>query len=529
MTENFHDNGIYEETLDRQSLLEDDECSVISGTKFARSIWLFTYSKKYDFYRLSGLYRNGFLSYCNKSGYFKRYREDGKSHCLIKNQDGIIDEIKAIRLKDDVFAPDQLLFEDLLFEYVDPEGAVYKISITAENLRETYLNNYHNLLNDNFLEHLTTHEKPLLKDSLNQTYLFFLNAIVKINGTQHTVLDYSFLEGSCIWRDNIIPRNFTYVTDYTTCHFSRFIQNICSNDSLRIKAVRSAIGYLVNTHGNLANSRAVICYDEEITDLKNPQGGTGKGVFAQAIKEVRTVTKLDGKRLDPKDKFRWQAVEQSTQIVWVDDAPAKLGFDIFHSVITDGWNVEKKNKEVFYIRPQDSPKLLLTSNSIVTGNGNTNERRQFIIEFSPYYSKLQRNGIKEPIRHVHGCIFFDPDDWSSDEWNMFYSFMVDCCRLYLAEGLQFIQHAGFEKNRLLQCTSSEFVEWMEEKNYQAGQEYNRADEYREFIESCGPFKDFPPRRFTAWLKEYAKYKLYEFKTRKSNGQSYFSFNQCSSD
>jgi hypothetical protein len=512
-----------------QSVFEPQEYLTISSHQFVISIWKFKYSKKFDVYYLAGLYLDGFLKICTYLGYYKRYHDDGKSHCLIHDKAGIIQEVKAIRLKDEVFDPDQLLFEDLKFDYINPVGQIFPISVTAEELRETYLKNYHNVLNDNFLEHLTTHEKPLLKDSLNQTYLFFLNVIVKITSTHNTVLDYSSLTGSCIWKENIIQRNFAYVEDYSACHFSRFISNICSNDPLRIKAVRSAIGYLVNTYGNVANSRAVICYDEEITDLKNPQGGTGKGVLAQAIKEVRTVTKLDGKRLDPKDKFRWQAIEQSTQIVWVDDAPAKLGFDIFHSVITDGWNVEKKNKEVFYIRPQDSPKLLLTSNSIVTGNGNTNERRQFIIEFSPFYSTLQRNGIKEPVLHVHGCTFFDPDDWSTDEWNMFYSFMVDCCRLYHAEGLQFIQHAGFEKNRLLQSTSSDFDEWMEEKNFKVGQEYNRADEYREFIDSCGPFKDFPPRRFTSWLKEYANYKQYEFKSRKSNGQSYFSFSQCSSD
>lgn len=77
----------------------------------------------------------------------------------------------------------------------------------------------------------------------------------------------------------------------------------------------------------------------------------------------------------------------TTQIVWIDDAPHKLGFEIFHSVLTDGWNVEKKREHEIIISPEHSPKLLLTSNSVVEGEGNTNERRA--VHFGILQSLLQ--------------------------------------------------------------------------------------------------------------------------------------------
>src|SRR5439155_25720777 len=121
----------------------------------------------------------------------------------------------------------------------------------------------------------------------------------------------------------------------------------------------------------------------------------------------------------------------STQVVWLDDARPELGFETFHSCLTDGWSIEKKFKDQFFIEPEDSPKLLITCNTILKGEGTTNKRRQFIIEFSNHYSRNIKQGNEEPIKTEHGCTFFAQDDWKPQEWNQFFFFMLDCTRQYL--------------------------------------------------------------------------------------------------
>lgn len=106
----------------------------------------------------------------------------------------------------------------------------------------------------------------------------------------------------------LIFYNFQYIEDYSPCHFGRFISNVSNGETDRIEAMCSAIGYLINNNCDPANARAILCYDEEITDLKKPEGGTGKGIFANAIKQVRIVVKIDGKRFDPVSIFRWQSI-----------------------------------------------------------------------------------------------------------------------------------------------------------------------------------------------------------------------------
>src|ERR1017187_7258289 len=96
-------------------------------------------------------------------------------------------------------------------------------------------------------------------------------------------------------------------------------------------------------------------------------GGTGKGIIMQSIAQLREVVKVDGKKFDENDKFCFQEVSESTQMVFFDDVKPSLGFDRFNSILTDGMNVEAKNKPSRFIPPERSPKFYITSNSIIEG------------------------------------------------------------------------------------------------------------------------------------------------------------------
>ena len=80
--------------------------------------------------------------------------------------------------------------------------------------------------------------------------------------------------------------------------YQKFIYNISRQQPESIEAV---IGYLISTYKNKMNNKAIILNDEVISD--NPEGGTGKGLFVQGLKQIRKVSILDGKSFDDKKSF----------------------------------------------------------------------------------------------------------------------------------------------------------------------------------------------------------------------------------
>ncbi len=64
---------------------------------------------------------------------------------------------------------------------------------------------------------------------------------------------------------------------------------------------------------------------------------------------------------------------------------------------------------------------------------------------------------------------------------MFYSFMIDCLKYYLKYGLVKCEHKNLELRKLYKETSQEFVDFMDEKNFEIEERINIADIYNDFI------------------------------------------------
>jgi len=488
----------------------------ISEMEFAYGLWLFEFDKSKK-PLLNGLYRNGIVSRLETLGYYKRYR-DNNSYIFIKEQYNIIQEVEPEMMKDEFFNLVKSISDILEFEYGEQ-----LICVQPEKLRETFLRQSHLIFNETFLEHLTTHIKPILRDTKDEAFFFFKNQIIKVTKNGSQPLEYSAITKECIWRTQIIDHGFNYITNNENCHFGKFIINVSNNEPERLFAFFSAIGYLLHNFTEPSKGQAVIAYDEEITDIKNPMGGTGKGLLANAIKQLRNVVKVDGKRFDPQDKFRYQEIKEDTQVFWLDDAKSDLGFEVFHSILTDGMNIEHKHKTTFIIKPENSPKMFIPKNSIFNGNGTTNKRRQFIIEFSNHYSKQIKIGNEQPIINEHGCTFFDKNDWDLLEWNKFFSYMLDCVQKYLQDGLQSYVPKGLHKNRLIQSTNEDFYNWVEAQNFEVGKQYDTKETFSVFKNLYYPESDFKQRSFSNWLKYFADSKNWKLVIKSSSNIQYFSF------
>jgi hypothetical protein len=495
-----------------------DSSNVIKLSQFeiAVDVFTFTYSSSLSSFDLKGLYYDGILNILQKHGFAKR--QVGSKYVFIQKVGSVIEEVNSEKMK------------EFITRQIDNKGSIQfsyqsiEYEIPNEALKEKLLRGAHNLFNDTWLQHLLVNSDEIVKDTATEMYFCFKNAFVTVRKDGISSVPLDLMGNKCIWKDQIIKRDFEYVQSNTSCHFYTFLSNVCNNHLERLNALRSAIGYLMHHHFRESEGQAVILYDETITDIKKPMGGSGKGLIVNAIKQVRETVKIDGKHLKADDKFRFGNITPSTQIVWLDDVRPDFDFSMLHSCLTDGWTVERKYQIAFTIIPVDSPKTIICSNSIVQGGGTTNKRRQYIIEVGDFYSRQIIIGNEKPIEQTHNGLFFS-SDWSIYEWNCFYSVLLDCAQFYLRNGLTRNKGINVELNRLRQSTSEDFFEWAELERFELDFQYNTTVKFNDFIGTYyGPSHHIAQTTFTKWLKAYAEYKGWIHSIKKSNSQGYFKFN-----
>lgn len=491
-----------------------DDVKVLSQVEIGYNILKFKYSKDTKTYIPTSLYWDEVRSVLHKAGFAKR--KVGKNYVYIQKKGCIISEVSTENMRDYMTDYVDGIVNILNFSYQGEKYTIYPITI-----REIYLKNSNNIFNAKWLEHLLINDEPILKDTNDEMYFYFNNVIVTISKEGLNIEEWKEKKGFCVWDKQVIKHDFCHTTEYTSSHFYKFLRNVTNHNDERYLTLVTGIGYLVHYNFKESEGQAVILYDETITDTKTPQGGSGKGLIVNAISQIRNVTKIDGKSFDTTNRFKWELITPSTQVVFLDDVKPTFDFSVLHSNLTDGWTIERKYLSQFTIAPHDSPKTIITSNSIIKGEGSTNKRRQHEIELSTHYSKKIINGDEKPIEDEHGCIFFSTS-WNVDEWNMFFSLMFDCAFQYLNHGFKRSKGVNIELNRFRQSTSEEFAEWIETCNLIPNERYESKTYYDRFIQLFyGNTHTIGQRTFTGWIKYYAKYKRLTYESKQSNSTTYF--------
>lgn len=488
------------ETIPRQIVI-----IVLKKSLFAYDLWEWKYngSKQVKDFELSGLYHEGIRQYLESLQYYKRYLAKG-TIVYIMQESNIIDEITCEMISDAI--------KDYIDNYTNTEINYNKrrYAMNIEPLRNIWLKQSNNIINNRWLTNMNTHNRAILKDTKDMAFMVFNNCYYEITKDDIIQKPLHELKHFCIWRKQVINRDFDYKEKYEPGEFEKFAFNVCNQQKDRFDSLRSLIGYLLHDYFNPTEGKAAILYDEALTSTDRPQGGTGKGLIAQAIKQVRSTTKIDGKSYDTKDKFKWSNVTPFTQVVWIDETNNKFDFKDLFSCLTDGWQVERKYANKFDIDPADSPKVLICSNQVLPIEGNSFLRRQFIVELSDYYSKKIITGTEKPIEDEHGILF--SNDWKPDEWTKFYSFMIECLKFFLQHGLCNYNRKNVHLNRLRQNTSDDFYEYITKNKPPINKNFGIRPLFEDFKELYyGDDSKFTQRTFTNWLKKYAIAKGYEWK------------------
>lgn len=428
-----------------------------------------------------------------KNNFFKYFPTNSNTFTFIQKFQGLVEETNEKRIKDYVLS-ELLLRSDIGFAPYDMMANTTKY------------------FGADFLSCLKSTEIELKEDTADTCYLYFKNKVVKVNKTSIEEIEYLNIDGY-VWRKQVIDRDFISA-DHHDSVFRKFIWLISGQDTERYNSFKSVVGYLLHSFKTSSNNKAIIFNDETISE--NPNGGSGKGVFWNALSKMKKVASIDGKTFEFTKSFPYQTVSTDTQILIFDDVKKNFNFESLFSLITEGITLEYKGQDAVKLPVQKSPKILITTNYTIGGVGGSFERRKFEVEMSNYF-----NYQHTPIDEFKHLLF---DDWNEAEWIRFDNFMIQCTQFYLQHGLVKNNFKNLEIRKFIKETSFEFYEWATPENILVNVRLPKDEIYNSLIRDYSDLSKWLRKKtLNKWLKIYGEYKGYKVLEGKSNNNIWIEF------
>jgi hypothetical protein len=420
--------------------------------------------------------------YLEQNNFSKFFPSDGKTFTFIKIKENIVEETSPAHIKD--FVLTDLLNRDGLGYSVYDFMALNSKYFTPE-----------------FLSMLDSKDVKMNEDNKDCCFLYYKNKVIKITTKNIEHIDYFNIDGY-VWSNQIIDRDFRQA-DHHDSEFRKFIWLICGQDEQKYNTFKSVLGYLMHSFKTSANNKAVILNDAEISE--NPNGGSGKGLFCNALSHLKKMSFIDGKTFEFTKSFPYQTVTPECQVLVFDDVKKSFSFESLFSLITEGITLEYKGQDAIKLPVQKSPKIVITTNYTVGGVGGSFERRKFEIEMSSYF-----NSKHTPLDEFNKLLF---DEWDDMEWSRFDNYMINCCQYFLTNGLVNAEFDNIELRKFIKDTSFEFYEYTQNHDaFDFDLRINKGTAYTKFIEEYPDLKKwFTQKRFKMSLESYCSFYGYIYK------------------
>lgn len=270
----------------------------------------------------------------------------------------------------------------------------------------------------------------LLNDTPTASYVPFQNGVARVTAGGVVVVPYSQLEQQ-IWRDRILPR--AYKLDRTRGMFEEFFINVMGRgDNLKSRSrseeYKRAVwyyGYMLQGTKRQSTARMWCLYDIKAGN----NGRSGKTIIGTAVGHVRCVCVIDGKRTDLTDRFAFQTVRPSTEVIFIDDLDRRASISPIFNMISGTTSADRKGVEPI----EKSLKIMVGSNWILEMSGASETGRQFVSQVSDFYKEYAKahNDTLTPIVDVHGKEFFT--DWNDKDWHRFDTFSLRALQTHLKD------------------------------------------------------------------------------------------------
>lgn len=440
------------------------------------------------------LKQSKYKEFLEQKGYAKLYPTGSTNFVFVKIEENLIDNTTGEFIKDDI----------LKYLYSNPDFGTKPYDLMAGTPK---------YFKDDYLSLIDTVTVEFKKDTVDTSYLYYKNCALEVTKNGVKQIDYLELDGY-VWRKQIINREFKEI-EFEYCVFEQFLMKIAGEKQENFESLCSVIGFLMHSHKTSANNKAIIFNDEVISE--NPNGGSGKGLFCNAIGHIKKVATIDGKQFEFNKSFPYQTVGADSQVLIFDDVKKNFQFENLFSLITEGIILEKKNKDAIKLPVSESPKVVITTNYTIGGVGGSFDRRKFEVELSSYF------GAHHTPLDEFGHMLFE--EWSDYEWLKFDNFMITCLQLYLRKGLVKHEFHNLELRKFIKSTSFEFNEWIEDvDNMPHNQRLVKQELFNKFTNEYQDFKKWlTQKRFTMWLHCYGTFKGVKVIEGNTNGNRWVLF------
>lgn len=234
------------------------------------------------------------------------------------------------------------------------------------------------------------------------------------------------------------------------------------HDSRHLINKLTAIGYLLHDYKNDSELKAVIGMDGKLSEVGISNGRTGKSLVGKALEYVIPQVYIPAKsKKITEDNFLFGEVTEKHKNIFLDDTRANIDFEFFFPLITGKLKVNPKGAQPFTLEQGDTPKLYITTNHAINGEGASFKDRQAFMAFSDYYNEFHK-----PVDDF-GINFFS--EWDNDQWNLFYNLVATCLELYFRSiregwagnnaGIVDPPMESITRRHLRQMIGEDFLQW----------------------------------------------------------------------
>lgn len=469
---------------------------------------------------------DSFIAFLEKNGF---YRYDiGENFQFIRIQGKIVYNI------------DERKIRDFVFEYLRSNEDLQKVREMMRRSAKTYMSS-------SVLEGLKSFQLDIQRDTKNECFLFFKNGFMEITCSGYQMKDYSNLE-KYVWEKTIIDLEYKPVTEEEMLlsdvyrFFSLAINKIDPKDLpqyqvlakkdiapdnenpliiaeeewkkclTRLKSTHTGIGYMIHNYKDPSLTKAFTATDKQIGSAFDSNGGSGKSLTCKFISKVRPVCLVDGHNFKFDDQFCFSKYNMGDTIINFNDVRATFDFSKLFTMMTEEFNFRKMRMDTITVPFEDSPKMFISTNHTLKGEGSSYRRRQHIVEFTDFF-----NDQNSPQSYF-GRQFFH--DWDAMEYSRFYTCMANFVKKFLRDGLVDFPMENYAIRKIIQHAGEEFVDWCDAVII-PGTEYQKLDllvQFKTNLPGHQFAKDNKTHSFTKALKMWADAKRLLLNAHKKDGR-----------
>ena len=312
------------------------------------------------------------------------------------------------------------------------------------------------ILNPAFHKKFNRYEINKYRDQKNNIHLFFNENIIRITADNIEVLKWNEcnFNGEKVWLKNVSDKYFNIDTamQYENSMWYNFCKNAVTEKGL--PALMQSLGYMIHNYKDPSVGKMIVYADgSDNSDSMEANGRSGKTLISyEALKRLRKLTFIEGKRFDSTNRFAYQTVDPLSDIVMIDDVKPDFRYVDLYNAITNYFSIERKGLQPITLSYEESPKFLVTSNYGILSSGGSDIGRREVIGFSNYYN------VGYSPKDEFKTTFFK--EWSNDEYNWFYGFFIKSCQMYLKEGLTSFGNEVIDKKALINVVGTDFYDWV---------------------------------------------------------------------